>query len=765
MKPNRLTQSICLLLTLLPLDAWPVYDLLAVDLKPTAQDLQFCFKPDNYRTFGHTYLAAQAGGHFYFLTPAATGGFDLHAWTGDTEPPPFVEDSQKGIPICLGPFPKDSLQGISVYAGVGATLADLLENQHYAKIFDGVVTLPQPVKEWTVMVYMVGSSLESGNNHWASQDILEMLAGTNQATTDNVNLVLATGGSRRYGWETVKRSLVHQGQLSVIEDLGSQPLANSQTMSEFIRWATTQFPAHHYALILWNHGGGTQGYGQDNSPAGKGHIMDLTELAQAYQTIETPLEIVIYDACLMAAIEVAEITATAAKAMAGSVELEPGHGLDYAHLLSHLSLSPPTDGIAFGQLVQDGYIHQAKEKGSFDTKQVTYSVFDLSQLSSFHEAFDKFAREFDQVLKDRAFLTYDMLSRGIIRAPGYPYKATGKFLRALDNKHIRIDLYNILQTVSPDFSQLKTDADALLAQLDQLVVAYEANENVKTIDPQAGRVTLNIGSDSSYLTVLPDTYTVLHDSLAYYNQLKADNLSEPNRDKTCYAGLICGTNRWLGLFAKEVAGIDGYYGQQTGEFADIYLVKSLFRYPNYPEDPSIGVKGQEACQYRLCVEETQCENITVTERLLPAQRWQLLAEVQVNQSPAVLTFCGDTSNQENWSICGMAQQTEEVWGRDESLSPGDKVKPATLHFQTGETEVKQSWGKELTVGDTSAPVLKKTCDAAQAAILVAYWGLNEKRKVETLCNNQGSSNCFCPAGDTDTGCVKLGVKAGVYLKP
>lgn len=764
----------CLLLSLLlPKAAFPIYDILSVDLKPTDNDLQFCFAPDYPNPDWRIYLAAILNNQFYFVDS------DQHPmpWSGTEEPPFFAKKGLAVTPVCFPPQAKTTLQGIPVYAGVGNSLADIQTNARYLQIFDGSLpTLPQPTKAWTVMVYVVGSNLESSAKHWASQDLMEMLRGTKQMTTDQINTVVTTGGSQRYGWNTVKRTTISHGQQYVLADLGSKSMADPQTLSDFVLWAKTNFPAQHYALILWNHGDGANGYGFDTSDAGKNNLLHLPELHQAYQTIrqqlDKPLDIVVYDACLMSSIEVAEVTATVANAMAGSAELEPGHGLNYEYLLTHLADTSPADGIAFGKIVKAGYLQQSQDQGTLKTSQITYSVLDLSQLKSFTDTFAQFATEFNRVLTDTPFLSYEMLSHGIIRAPGYPFRETGKFLRSLnDKKHVRVDLYNILQTVIPELPQLKVYADDLQAKLKHIVVDYDTNDNVKAINQEAGRVSLDIGGDKSYQSILPPAYTLLHQALDYYNQRRAEDPSTPNNGgATCLNGITCGDAHWLNLQKDEVMGIEGYYGQQTGDVANLYLIKTLLQYPNYPEDPNIGGDGREACQYQLCVNDTQCDNLTVKKQSLTTQRYQLLADVQVNQSPAVLTFCGteDTwQTDTTWPVCSMVSQTNNIWGRDDNLSPNDTVTVNTLVYQN--KELKQQPGNTLTVAADKPVTLKRTCDASKVAIVAAYYGINGQREFDTLCDNKGLANCFCqttdfnPAPEGDEGCKKLNMKSGVYL--
>jgi hypothetical protein len=753
MKP-RILLWYFLLTILLPTSVFAIYDTLSIDITPTANDIQFCFNPD-YSLDGHTYLAAQFSNELVFLSQTDN---DLHfnPWTPGNEPPIFAEKQSKLV--CLGPYSKDSLQGISVYAGVGVTLVDLLTTGNYAKIFDGFIPLPQPRKEWTVMIYIVGSDLESSSQHWASRDLLEMLKVTNPAATDATHVVVTTGGSRRHGWNTVKRLFIHHGQQYVLEDLGKQSMATPLMLSDFVQYAQTNFPAQHYALILWDHGGGTRGYGIDNSEAGQNHIMTLAELHEAYQTIlqqaGKPLDIVIYDACLMSSIEVAEITSTVAKVMAGSVELEPGHGLNYEHLLHTITTNSPQDGVDFGKIVTAGYLQQSQAEKTFNTSQITYSVLDLTQLPPFRETFGRFAEELSKQFENETFLSYQALSQGIIRAPGYPVKETGRLLRSLsEKKNIRIDLYNLLQTVAPEFPQLKSYAEELQTHLQRLVVDYEVNDKVKAINPEAGRISIDIGSEKSYLSILPAAYTQFSQTLDYYNQRRQADTFEPDGEFVCPSGLICADAKWWELPADEVIGIDGYYGQPAEPGMDVYLIKPLYRYQPLEQSLEIGINGQEACQYQLCVDETTCSNVTVTE-----QQGLRLADVLYHEVPAILTLCHDDNA--NWKACSILPQQENIWGRDEPLATGETLTPTILHLQAG--KLTQQLSQSLVIGK-SVPILKLTCDMEKAVITASYFGNNNQQQFEQLCDK---GDCVCQENDTDESCraSQFEFKAGVRLR-
>jgi hypothetical protein len=741
--------------------ALAVYDISVIETIPSDGKISFCFDLDVRRISpDKMYLAfiSEKNGNLVFIEQAKSG-LIFKEMSSNTEMAPFIQWKIDSKPTCVGPFENGALQSFDLYAGVGPSFENVIQTQNYSRFFDGFPVLPHSKRSWTIMLYMVGSDLEQ-KGKWASKDFLEMLEGSSQSPPNISNLIITTGGSSRNGWQTVKRTFIENGQQYVLEDLGPKSMADPQTLSDFVIWAKAKFPAEHYALILWNHGSATGGYALDTSNAGKrvddegnfkGYkLMSLPELHQAYQNIrhqmDKPLDIVIYDACLMASIEVAEITATVANAMAGSAELEPGHGIDYAHLLSNVGTSPPDKGLTFGRLVKTGYIQHTKDQKTFEKSPITYSVFDLAQLASFSGTFKNFALELKEVLKELAYQDYERLSRGLIRAPGYPAKQLGS-LRALNNDNIHIDLYSLLQTVGPDFMTLKTYADQLLVIIDQMVVDYEGN--IGDIDPKAGRVSLDIGNEQSYLAVLPEAYTLLSKGLEFYNRQKQADSFMPDGKLVCPKGFICAFAQWLELAAEDILGIEAYFGQ--AENSTVYLIDpDFYQYQELSEDLELGVNGHEACQYQLCVNETACEDITLTQ-----QGNQLLADISLNDSPSVLSFC---NHEDKWLACGVVQQTDGIWGRDDGLYSQDSLIPSTLHVQGNQTERRQ--GKTLKVHDPAQVRLKKTCDQEKGAIWAMYYSLNQRSQIELLCD---TGDCVCQPDDTDQGCKESGFKAGVYL--
>ena len=191
-----------------------------------------------------------------------------------------------------------------------------------------------PEKEYTVMVYIVGSNLESRYGA-ATNDMEEMRAAG--LDFDRTNLLVYTGGSKRWvsnipntSNNVLDMSVDTRSQTDRImaQTDSSADMGLPETLAEFINYCTTNYPARHYGLILWDHGGGPLwGYGSDE--LFKNDSLLLGELRSAMNgTIFGPgsatpdggrkLDWVGFDACLMGTLENAKLWGDYADYLVGS---------------------------------------------------------------------------------------------------------------------------------------------------------------------------------------------------------------------------------------------------------------------------------------------------------------------------------------------------------------------------------------------------------------------------------------------------------------
>ena len=245
----------------------------------------------------------------------------------------------------------------------------------------------QQQKKLTLMVYMVGSNLESEGGA-ASDDLIEMLdAGIGNP---DVNLIVYCGGANSWFVNlqaNTNNYLVYRPDEQNFEVFADtkKNMGEAETFSAFMNEVTEKFPAEHYGMICWNHGSGPLGFGNDETyPDPEGLLpsdsLSLTEMKAALQSTpfrQQKLDFIGFDACLMSSLEVTEVWKDYADLMIASTDLEPGCGWDYTFLEA---LNSTLDPQAFAESAINHYADfiRAQRSVRFDPDYSLFSI-DLSK--------------------------------------------------------------------------------------------------------------------------------------------------------------------------------------------------------------------------------------------------------------------------------------------------------------------------------------------------------------------------------------------------
>ncbi len=250
----------------------------------------------------------------------------------------------------------------------------------------------------TIMVYLLGTDLESRGG-MATMDLQEML---DAELSENVNIVIETGGTSVWKNDvmsnnTNQRFLITSEGLSLIEkDLGKKSMVDPNTLTDFIMYSESNYPADRYFLVMWDHGGGSvTGYGYDEHF--KGDTMTLDEIERALFNSGVVFDLVGFDACLMATLETAFVVEPYADYLIASEELEPGIGWYYTGWLNEISKNSSIETIDLGKKLIDDYIQEVKRQTP--QSQATLSMVDLAELSStVPEQFSEFAQSTGELI-------------------------------------------------------------------------------------------------------------------------------------------------------------------------------------------------------------------------------------------------------------------------------------------------------------------------------------------------------------------------------
>lgn len=255
----------------------------------------------------------------------------------------------------------------------------------------------EPLPQWAIYVYLCGSSLESEYGA-ATTDLSEML---DADLPESVTVVVETGGSSEWQNEAVdpnylERYLIDGEDSVCVDQIPLSSMGDSETFADFLLFCTQQFPAENEAVILWDHGGGSI----------EGAVFDelydydpltLAEMQEAFAQVfgeepsQAPLEMVGFDACLMATVETVNMLQGYAGYMVASEEMEPGCGWNYEEFLTALGEDPSMSGSELGGLICDSFLEGCKEYG--DYLDCTLSVVDVDASKDLVEAYDTMGAE------------------------------------------------------------------------------------------------------------------------------------------------------------------------------------------------------------------------------------------------------------------------------------------------------------------------------------------------------------------------------------
>ena len=267
-----------------------------------------------------------------------------------------------------------------------------------------------PLPQWTVMVYLDGDNdLEAA----ALEDFNEMELAQNHP---DVKILVLMDRSEGYSssdgdWKGTRLYHVHHDSdphtitsptLVDTTWLGLQGtdadelnMGLGDTLKRFVTFCKEKYPSQYTALILWDHGSGwapasvdavksnTKFIAIDNGSAGD--ALSLKEISAALAG--QPVDVLGFDACLMAQIEVAWELRDAARYMVASEGLEPASGWDYTALFNRFT------GVASGNRTPFAFARYAVDTYLATGAGLTLSAVDLTALSPLGVAVDELALE------------------------------------------------------------------------------------------------------------------------------------------------------------------------------------------------------------------------------------------------------------------------------------------------------------------------------------------------------------------------------------
>ena len=198
---------------------------------------------------------------------------------------------------------------------------------------------------------------------------------------------------------------------------------------DFANWAKGEFNARQACLVLWDHGG-SWFPGTDRTP--DMIIMDDTEGTEgdnyliAEALADSDLDIIMFDACNMGGIEVADAFAPVADWLMFSENFVPWDGFNYDEQLAWLAANPTCTPKELSNAFSVIYVDYYRE---LDESSVTMSTFDSSKYPALKEAVIAFREAFTQIPE----ADLDKLREARSDAEQYGYEEDRDLLHFLDN--------------------------------------------------------------------------------------------------------------------------------------------------------------------------------------------------------------------------------------------------------------------------------------------------------------------------------------------
>ncbi|MBD3189952.1 MAG: hypothetical protein GF308_04890 [Candidatus Heimdallarchaeota archaeon] len=274
----------------------------------------------------------------------------------------------------------------------------LLTNNPVLEENDG--GLAQQQKEWTFMVY-----LDADNNldRFGVEDVNEMEV---VGSSDEVNIIVLLdreeqGAKTYYIEKDFSEVTISSSEISIPGIANEPNMGDPETLETFVTYIQDYYAADNYVLTLWDHGSGWRTYyeeygtveGYHKSPKGVCYddssgndALNTDELGAVLAGLSGKIDILAFDACLMASAELAYEYRDDVDIMVASQEYIPGDGYNYDAILEELVDDPYMTPEDFATILVDEYRYEYVRESM-----ATLSAIDCSKMDTLATAIDNFA--------------------------------------------------------------------------------------------------------------------------------------------------------------------------------------------------------------------------------------------------------------------------------------------------------------------------------------------------------------------------------------
>jgi len=342
--------------------------------------------------------------------------------------------------------------------------------------------------EWTVLVYIAADNSLSQQSF---VDINEMEAvEDNDSVTFIIQIDPLNDPNYPPYFTTSRRYLIRHdsnpdsiGSI-LLDDLGEINSANPQTVADFGNWGFNYAPSQKKMLILWDHGNGwtkdddqvkwicTDTYFSDRMSVAEG------ELKQAISSIDYPIDILAFDACLMQTTEVITEVYEYCDIVAGSEFTVPVDGILYGAesgtacsqygLFNYMADNPNCSATELAEELVTRYINSYTTNCQWGST-ISFSAIQMSDYSSYLNKLKEFTRTYSDTIYNDLF-----------------HDAYNNCFHISGNN---IELWEFFNEVSFLNEDVHTDAEEIASMIDSMTIAYNALYQ-DVLYPDMGRMSI-----------------------------------------------------------------------------------------------------------------------------------------------------------------------------------------------------------------------------------------------------------------------------------
>lgn len=329
-------------------------------------------------------------------------------------------------------------------------------------------------KHVTFLVYIAA---DNDLAEFVELDLKEMMqVGSN----NQINILAFVTHKLNDGPKVTQRLFIEKGQAVPLGSTTPMDSGDPATVITACDWALSQYPAEHFVLIFWNHGSGAfnRTFGHESGGIwNRGvcyddttghHLTDVglqKVLSFASNQLGKKIDIVAFDACLMADIEVAYAVQPYADFMVASQETIPGEGYDYQRMLSR----PASERMSMRNLAMH-MVSAYNMAYHLEVTDYTLSAFDLSLLAPLINNINTVAQQLGSLLQSPL---RPMIKKAIQQSRATNACTTFSAEGHIDLAHFYTNVYNNLRSSENPalFAQLFVLLEQGVALIDRFVIA------------------------------------------------------------------------------------------------------------------------------------------------------------------------------------------------------------------------------------------------------------------------------------------------------